>query len=172
MNNTKALLFLLLTIGIVACGTNDDDTKWVSHSENDQYSLEHPEDWKFDQTDKQTTFSVFSEATSENDNFRDNINLVSEAIPNKNVTLDEYIELTVTNLANFLENQSKIEVTKRDNYQVLTYSGKTSGYDLKFEQRVWFKDGSAHILTYTSEIEEYELHKDKARKIMDSFVMK
>jgi hypothetical protein len=116
---------------------------------------------------------IFSPQESEQDNFRENINLLIQDFTGQNVTLDTYIQNTENQIKTMLPNSTLIENKRNKNengeYQKLVYSGDQENFHLTFEQYVWVINEKAYLITFTSEQNKYADFKVIGEKIMNTF---
>lgn len=185
--NSMKYLFLIgaicLNVILTSCSgskeevnTNIDQSNWKTLSEAD-FSLKYPADWELDQTGSNNTrFFLKSKVTEMTDDFRENINLLNEDLGGAEISLDEYMELSMENLhrgmpgLNITKNE-KMTVKGQEYYQ-LEYYVSQGGMDLSFEQRFTIANGMVYVLTFSAKKDDLKKFKSIAENIMDSFELK
>jgi hypothetical protein len=139
------------------------------------YTIQYPGDWDLNESGQMgTSFIILSKQTSQSDKFRENINLIIQDLTGQNIDLDKYTEISLTQIKTLITNsnllESKRKVSNGLNYQKVIYTGDQGIFRLKFEQYFWIKNKKAFILTFTSEISQFENYKEVGEKILNSFV--
>ncbi len=192
----KKLLELVLVLGIlpitiISCsdsgkgdeGAGDESREkgivpegWES-VEREDFSIAYPPQWELDMTgDPETEFAVYSELEGETDEFRENVNIVSEILPDRPVSLDEYLEATRSQLEQALvgfEIQEEQEMTDDfGKYRYIVYHANYSDMDLAWKQQFRIVDGKAYVLTYSAERDNYSTFSETADQIFSTFHVK
>jgi hypothetical protein len=181
MKTTQLIGILFLIANLTACGqTEKNKTEtldgWKSISEND-YSIDYPEDWELSKPGQMgTSFVLFSPLSSEQDQFKENVNLVIQDLTGHNLDLDKYVDLSEGQIETMITDgkiiESKRMTTETTNYQKVIYTGKQGIYNLKFEQYYWVIGDKAFVLTLTGEEDQFSNYQVIGEKIMDSFHLK
>lgn len=170
---------LILILHFAGCGQDVEDQtileSWESLAE-DNYSIRYPEAWRLDQSQQMgTKFILFSPLSSEEDQFKENVNLIVQDLAAYDLDLDQYVKLSEDQVKTLIAegNILSSERVKRDDgeFHKLIYTGKQGDFDLKFEQYFWLEDKEAYVLTFTAEEEQFDGYKATAEKILDSFRM-
>lgn len=120
---------------------------------------------------------AFFPLQSETDKFGENLNVVMEPTNGVDVTLDEYVRLSVEQLKQYFTNMTVTEnktitTTHGQQYHKLMYTASMNGYDLQFEQRYISTADYTYVLTFTAEQSQYNSYKERGGKILDSFKLK
>jgi len=183
MKKIKLIGLSTLIISIVACGQTTQDNaqsdiqnNWKTINETD-YIIQYPDSFDLNTSGQMgMSFILLSRQTSQQDNFRENVNLLIQDLKGLNINLDKFVEISVGQIKTMLTNGNLIESKKlRENgveFQKLIYSGDQGIYKLKFEQFYWVKNEKAYILTLTCEVEQFENYKVTGEKILKSFKLK
>ena len=180
---TKILTILLL-FTFMACGqtpesnssTNGEKLNWKTLEENN-YSIQYPADWELNQSGQMgTTFFLLSPLSSDQDKFKDNVNLLIQDLSNLNLDLDKYAEISVGQVRTMITNSTLIE-SKRiknglDEFHRMIYTGDQGMFHLKFEQFFWINNEKAYVLTLTCEQDKFKGFKDVGETILNSFMLK
>ncbi|MFA7272264.1 MAG: hypothetical protein WC044_00260 [Crocinitomicaceae bacterium] len=182
IKNLLVAFFLLTSVSfgqsekIVSKADKELPENWTTLS-NEKYYIEYPENWELNQKKEVgAEFFLFSELSSLEDKFRENVNLLKQDISGYYLDLDEYAKLTVGQVENLLEDgkileSSRISGNTRD-FHKLIFTGTQNGLKLKFEQYFWVVGEDAFILTFTTVANQFEQYKVEGEGILNSFVLK
>lgn len=142
-----------------------------------EFTIAYPAEWLLE-TDgaSGTEFAVFSELEGDADMFQENVNIVSETLPPREVTLEEYSEASRSQLKEAFQGFDLIEEKELSDaygkYRYIIYHAKLEGFDLAWKQQFRIKDGKAYVLTYSATQEKFDTYKDSADKIFSTFYIK
>lgn len=142
----------------------------------DKFEIEHPIDWEVDKSQQMgTTFLILSPMENEKDQFRENVNVLTQDLSAYNLSLDQYTNITLEQVKTMITESEILlsERKKNDNgeYHQLIYKGKQGVYDLQFQQYFWLLDNEAIILTFTGEQTQYDKYLKIAETILNSFAI-
>jgi hypothetical protein len=178
MKTIKLIGILALIINLTACGqTAENKTEtldgWKSISEN-IYSIDYPDNWELNKSGQMgTSFMLFSPLSSEQDQFKENVNLLIQDLTGHILDLDKYVEISEDQIKTMITDgeiiESKRITAKTLNYQKVIYTGKQGIYHLKFEQYYWVIGDKAFILTLTCEESQFDNYQGTGEKILNSF---
>lgn len=184
MKRIQIGIIVLFIISLFACGTTKntvsqmDNTPvsniedgWTSTSENG-YTIKYPEDWQFDNSGIMgMPFLILSPILSDDDTFRENVNLMEEDLAGKGIDINQYAEISEDLIKKFITDVAIIKSAKtaNENIHQMIYTGKQGVLDLKFMQYYQIIDEKAYVLTLTCEVNEFDNYKDTGEKIMNSF---
>ena len=122
-----------------------------------------------------TRFILFSPAESEDDAFRENVNLILQDISGLQLDLTAYTALSLDQLSTMLNAFHLVENNRmrkgKHEYQKLIYTGEQGRFQLKFEQYYWVISDTAYVLTFTSEEHKFADYKETSEKILNSFTL-
>jgi hypothetical protein len=161
------------TIDKKSSQTNGD---WKTLKESN-YSIQYPATWELNQSGQMgTSFIVFSPLQSEQDNFKENVNLIIQDLTGKNIDLNNYTEISEGQIKTLATNSTLIE-SKRiklgsGEYHKIIYTADQGIFHLKFEQYYWVTNDKAHVLTFTSEQSMFDSFKETGERILNSFMLK
>lgn len=173
MKKTRFLLVLLISLNALG---QIKETNWETISES-TYSIQYPDNWELN-TDRSmgTSFILFSEQTSSEDKFRENINLIIQNLEGYNLNLDDYVALSEEQISKMATNENSIESkrlnTNNTEFQKVIFTGKQGLFQLKFVQYYFIKDEKAYVLTFTCEEIQYEKYKSIGEEILERFILK
>ena len=164
------VLFLFL------CSAMYSQEDWKTY-EKDNYSIQYPENWSYSDQKPQPSIQfvlMTEEASQTEDMFRENINLNTESLQGRDITLDEYIELS---LGQITKQIPSAKLLSSEDISINGMKAKSSiwsadfgnGMLLKFKQYVVLNRGMAYILTYSSSVTDFEKYLDQATGILDTF---
>jgi hypothetical protein len=169
-------LLLNLTTNCQIANTNSQDANRYGSKILDEngYSIQYPASWDLDKSGQMgTSFILFSKPSSEQDQFRENVNLLIQDLIGRNINLDDYVEISEGQIKTIITNGNLIESKRLHSNSVdfhkVIFTGKQGIYDLKFEQYYWIKKHKAFVLTFTCEINYFDKYRDTAEKILNSF---
>jgi hypothetical protein len=171
---TPALLISSFCFGQTESKKASTDWKTL---DGPDYSVQYPFQWELSQNGQMgTSFVLFAPQESNEDLFKENVNLLIQDLTGYDLDLDKYTDLTLDQIKTMITNSSLIE-SKRlkkglEEYQHLIYTGDQSVFNLQFEQYFWVKNNKAFILTFTSEQTKSAAYKEIGEKILNSFTFK
>ena len=110
---------------------------------------------------------------NEKDLFIENINLLIQDLKGYQIDLNQYVKITETQVN---ENGKLIESEKINlngaGAQLMVYEATLTGRALKFYQYILVKNEKAFVLTYSAEVENFELYYQEMNKIFNSLTVK
>lgn len=145
--------------------------------EEPAYSIQYPDSWDLDRSGTMgLSFMILSKQTSAQDLFRENVNLLIQDLAGQNINLDQFVDLSLSQVKTMLTNGNVLESKRITNknipFQQLLYVGEINQQQLKFKQYYWIHHGKAWVLTLTCATDQYDSYRETAEKIMDSFKLK
>lgn len=167
------VFFFAMTQSVKAQSTTD---KWVK-AKIENMKFKYPSNWELNESGMMgTTMLLFSELTSEEDKFKDNVNLMVQDVSAYKVDLDAFVEISEKQFENVITDYKPILSErvegKKDAYHRFLYNGTQGIFQLTIEQYCWVVEGKAYILTFTTEEDQYEVFKETGHAIMNSFSIK
>ncbi|MEX2379194.1 MAG: hypothetical protein WD530_00505, partial [Vicingaceae bacterium] len=137
-NKLLLLGMFILTANHAILGQSE---KWNSLIKN-EYLIEYPNNWDLDESGQMgTSFFLFSALQSQEDQFRENVNLLIQDLSGHQLDLDEYVELSEDQIKKMITDSEIIEskrvVNSESTYHKVLYTGKQGTYHLKFVQYYW-----------------------------------
>ncbi len=170
------IIFLLLSfLGLTHYSFGQKKGSWTEFKK-ENYSIKFPEDWTLDTTHLSgTAFIIRGPQSSDEDQFKENLNLVIQDLSGLNFDLYNFTQLS-EQIQNYMEESELIESERlkkgEQEYQHLIYTAKNADLVLRFEQYYWIINEKAYVLSFTAELTEFENYKDVSKRILDSFVIK
>jgi hypothetical protein len=171
----KYLYLVTLVLSLNSLG-QIKETTWKTIDES-TYSIQYPDNWELN-TDKSmgTSFVLFTQQTSSEDKFRENVNLIIQNLEGYNLNLDDYVTISEEQINKMVTNGKIIESKRlfknNSEFHKVIFMGDQGIFKLKFVQYYFIKDEKAFVLTFTSEQEQFENYKIIGEKIVDSFILK
>lgn len=171
----KYLYFVILVLNLNSFG-QIKEISWKTINDN-TYSIQYPDNWELN-TEKSmgTSFILFTEQTSSEDKFRENINLIIQNLEGYNLNLDDYVAISEEQISKMVTNgiifESKRLNTNNTEFQKVIFTGKQGLFQLKFVQYYFVKDEKAYVLTFTCEEIQYEKYSLISDQILESFLFK
>ena len=173
----------ILAVVILACGPNAKNANntqvpksWKTYNEGG-YSIQYPDSFYLDRSGKAgAAFALLSNQTSQQDRFRENINLIIQNLAGQNIDLNKYVQISQDQIKSMITDGTVIESTRMKKngleYQKIIYTGMQGMYGLKWMQYYWIKNEKAYVLTLTCEADQYDHYAEIGEKIMDTFTLK
>ncbi|OUS03402.1 hypothetical protein A9Q86_00370 [Flavobacteriales bacterium 33_180_T64] len=146
--------------------------------EQDNYTISYPDTWISSDEKPQPSirFLLLSEETSgAKDMFRENINLTTENLGDRTISLKEYSEFSIDQVkAQFpsAELISNMTIDLNENKATsIIWKGDfgNNNITLKFRQLFFIKKGTAYALTFSSSEAEFDHYSKIANSIFNSF---
>jgi len=172
----KSIFTLLTFLLTITSWSQKTPADWKVLSQNN-FSIQYPTNWDLDQTGHLgTTFQILSELTSIEDPFRENVDLIIQDLRGTTIYLNKYVKMSEEKLGTFLTNFNMLESKRikdhRGEFHKLIFTGETEDLRLKFEQYIWVKGIKAYILTFHTELNQFDNYKETGEKILNSFKIK
>lgn len=179
----KLIGLLTLFISLISCSqTTQNNVKsevpsnWKTINGTD-YMIQYPDSFDLDLSGQMgASFFLFSQLTSKQDLFRENINLIKQNLSGQNISLDNFAELSENQIRTMVTNPDIIESKRvksgNSEFQKMIYSGVQGQYKITFEQYYLISKSYAYVLTFTSESNQYDQYKAVGEQIMNSFKLK
>jgi len=133
----------------------------------------YPSDWTKSEQFMGSVVAFLSPTESTSDIFRENLNVIVQDLSTQPMTLDEYTELSVSQIKQFFTdaNITDSSATTLDGNPAhkVVYTGKQGQYNLKWMQ-VWVvKENKAYIISYTAEVNKYPDFLGTIQQMINSF---
>ncbi len=173
----------LIGVGIAAAATVILLTKLITPSssllpyDNSAYgiSIKYPKTWNLDPKQDPITGSVATFVSPEKGNSAislENVSLIVDNLPGKNVTLDAYThDIKGSNQDAVIVEEGKTNLANRPAYQII-YTKKDGGSTLKRLQVWTLKNNKAYVITYTADSDKYSKYLENAQEMISSFEIK
>lgn len=144
--------------------------------ERDEFYFDYPATWKVLEAQSMGNSIVLMRAATDTI-FTDNISMVILDLSEVgDFTLSSYVEQFQSQLVAMYGESSMLEsVLVNDDqppYHKLIYTGQMGAAVLKFEQFVWFLDGSAYLFTFTTSEKRFDQQKAEVEQILGSLKFK
>jgi len=138
------------------------------------YSIQYPDNWDLSKSGQMgMSFVILSRLTSEQDKFKENVNLLIQDLKRQNINLDKFVQISEGQISTMLTNGKLIESSRlnknNSEFHKFIYTANQGIYKLKIEQYFWVKNEKAYVLTFSSEIDQYEKYKKTGEQILNSF---
>ena len=165
----RICVIVLAVLPITLLGQSD----WKSFN-GDSYSINYPGNWDLDDSKRMgSQFFLFSRLENEQDQFKENVNLLTQDLSAYNMDIDQYVKLSIGQVESMIKEGKIISSAKVIDegleYHSLIYTGKQAENTLRFEQRFWIIDKVAYILTFTAQLDTYRHYKEVGDKVIRSF---
>ena len=169
----NSLLFLNPPSQDIKSAPLASSTEWRTFQQ-DEYKLEYPARWALDTSGQYgTKLMLFSPLADLADGFKENVNLMTEVLPSKRFTLDQYVTAAIGQIKNIIDDYELLSNEKKNehgrDYQHLIYNGAQGGMKLRFQQYCWVAEQTAYILTFTTERDKVDDYQETGMRILKSF---
>jgi hypothetical protein len=181
MKSIKTLVGLLTAIllcgSLLSCSRENE----VAHGvdgwktlDRPGYSIQYPPDWELNQSGMMgTEFVLLAAKAPGDDDFRENVNLVTEPA---DMDLEEYIEAMNAMFPRVFLNYVRVSLERTrdasgEHYEMVSAFDMGAGR-IKNRQHYWVADGKAYALTWTSSVERFDDTRETGEKILKSFRIK
>jgi hypothetical protein len=151
--------------------------EWLSHTDAvHNITVKYPGDWILKTTNEKAVFVVTAPVESDEDLFRENINVIVRELPKggegvKMQDIADAVESKIpTAVDNFVLNYSKTIKWLGTDAKEVSYSGnsKSGGMAISFVQRIAINKGRLVLATYTGEGGRTDKYKETALKIIST----
>lgn len=144
--------------------------------ETSEYTIHYPRDWtEVPPGTMGTVFTILS-PLGVGDYFRENVNLVTEDLRGMTIGLQEYADLSIEGIKAMVTNAAIIDEELSDSVNGEFYrvdvTGTQGKYDLRFIQYYIIDRGTAYVLTFTCEENEFGNFSGIGEDILASFRLK
>ena len=175
----KLLLFAILSVTFLNIQAQDTATSpdvWKTYSKED-YTIQYPSSWELNESGMMgTSFIFLSPPDGPNDNFRENVNMVTQSLQGQKITMDQFVELTKNQLKVLITGVNILYEERKEKegleYHKIIYTGTQGTLNLKLEQYYFLANDSIYSLTLTCTIVDFDDYQEIGEKIMDSFELK
>lgn len=178
------ILCILLACGDSSSTENSKETKstvaeivipdgWKT-TKTDIFSISHPSEWTADLEGKMgAKLFLFAPPENDEDQFSENINLMTEKLPSKALNLDMYVKASEKQIKQFITDaeiisNKRIKINGKE-FQNISYTGKQGEISLHFDQFYTVRDQEAYVLTLTCTVASYEKYKAEGTQIIKTF---
>jgi hypothetical protein len=162
---------LFFTTFLISAFSYSQELKTVKTSD---YEISYPTKLRFDDSKiYNSEFVILTEKEGENDEFIENINLLIQNLKGYKIDLNQYVKISegqVNKNGELIE--SKRVNLNNSEIHILNYKANLNGNDLKFYQYLLIKNEKAFVLTYTAEIDKFDIFFPEIIKIFNSFSLK
>ena len=136
------------------------------------FKLQYPDSWEIDTSGAWgAEVMLFAPLENEEDNFRENVNVLIQDLTGQNVNLELFKEITESQI-NTLATEGHIidSSIKGDEYRI-TYTMTQGMFKLKITTMCVIQNEKAYVITFTSELDKYDQYKMTGTDILASFTL-
>jgi hypothetical protein len=160
----KLSLLLLISFQFI----NSQNKKEINRN---GYQIYYNDNLRLDETGRNgSEFYLFTQKDNSEDNFAENLNLMTQNLETLNIDLNKFVELTEIQLK---ENgkliESRRDIANGNEYHILIYEATMNGMELKFLQYDFVKNNRAYFLTYTAKKADFDKYLLEMESVMKSF---
>jgi hypothetical protein len=151
--------------------------EWLSHTDDEEdITVKYPSNWELKTSNEKATFILTSPDENDNDQFKENINVIVRELPNGGVgvkmkdIVDAVESKIPTAVDNFVLNYSKTIKWLGVDAREVSYSGnsKSGGMAVAFIQRIAISKGRLVLATYTYAGGKADVYKATALQVINS----
>jgi len=156
------------------CFAQTETTK--SSFSKDNYKIEYPKSWRLDTSRLiGTEFFLFAPLENQTDKFSENVSLIIQDLAGQNINLENYKTITDKQLTDFATDptifESVIKTINDKEYFRIVYVMTQGKSRLKITSICFIKNDKAYLITFTTELEKYEMYKKIGEEILNSFYL-
>ncbi len=178
---TKLLLgiYMLLITTIVLSGVvsfaEEETGISLEQYNNAEFNLNinYPSDWEVQENFMGTVAIFLSPQESPTDQFRENLNIVTQDLTQQPMTLDEYFETSIAQIKQLMTDfqqvsSEKVNFLNEEAYSII-YTATQGSFKVKIMQYLYIKDNTAYVVTYSAEEENYNQYISIIEQMLNSF---
>ncbi|MEM8523171.1 MAG: leucine-rich repeat domain-containing protein [Bacteroidota bacterium] len=145
--------------------------------ESDEFVIDYPSNWILDDSGLMNSkLFLFSPLESAEDQFRENVNIMSQDISAYNIDLDMYVKISENEIKTLATNSKILEskrLKKEDReYHKIIYQADQGIFTVQFEQYYLISSNNVIIVTLTCEKEQFQTYQALGEQILNSFEWK
>lgn len=160
----KKIFVLIFLLTMLSCHTQN---KLTEEYKNDAFTIKYTPKLKLDNNREGVDFILYTDKSSEKDDFMENINLV---IHDYDGDLKGYIRSTkneISKVARIISSKEIENQNQKTHRLVFTLTEK--GIQLTFLQHSLVKNNKLYLLTFSSKSDEYDKYLPEMEDVMLSF---
>lgn len=163
-----------------ACSSKKDSNElpadWKKYSTN-KVSISFPKNWKLnEQPQEGVQFNILAPIDGKNDDFRENINYITQNLTGKSMDLTAFVDLSLNQIKPIIAKGTTLESELKNGpegpFQRLRYEFKVTTFSLVVTQYVWVTNNTSHILTFTAEKDALPAYESISEQLLNSFHFK
>ena len=145
------------------------------------FSIQYPTTWELEENNGQETLFTLFSALTDNDRFKENINLMTQDLSGYNLNLDDFTKLSESQIKDRVKNSillksARIKSSNKSGgvreRHLIEYTGNQGHFLLHWKQYCWVVRQKAYVLTFTAEEKNYEKYISVVNQIINSFTLK
>lgn len=157
--------------------TSPDDSESLLYAnwkviEQKDYTIRYPKDWTQKTDVEGSEFFIYSPQTDADDQFRENISLVTENLKGTGYNLDQYVKAALKMLRENIIESKRIQRAGRDCQMVVYTQDFPDKFTTKNELYIWVKNDKAYMLAFSYVIADDNPALTVGREILRTFVLK
>lgn len=169
-----ALLFSVVVLGQHMEKKSTEIPNGWKPFKGENFWMIYPEDWELNESGQMgTTFVILSPLSSEQDQFRENVNLLVQDLKGYNISLAQFATVSEEQVRSIVPEGKLIRSERISgntlDFHKMTYTGKQGTFDMIFEQYFWVENEKAYILSFSSEQLQYDVYKAVGMRMLNSF---
>lgn len=183
MRKITLIGFYSLLALLIGCGQSAKKATIAEMPENwkmlnePNYTIQYPDSFVVDTSGNMgMSFILLSKQTSQEDLFKENLNLVIQDLGGQNIDLDTYVKISEEQIKSLITDGNLMESVRimENNTELhrIIYTGKQGQFNFKWQQRYWIANNKAYVLTLTCEEDQYNTYAELAEAIVKTFKIK
>ena len=137
------------------------------------FNIGYPSEWERQQGAAGSAVAFLSPVEGTSDDFRENVNVLIQTLPDGSFTLEKYTQLSLQQAPSLItgfhlldQGSTSLSGSPADRVH---YQGEQGNFLLEWEQVWTVKDGKAFILTYTAKRDRYQAQLGTAESMFTTF---
>jgi hypothetical protein len=163
-----------------ACSSKKDSNElpadWKKYG-TANFEISFPKNWKLNEKPQAgVLFNILAPLDTKTDDFRENINYITQDLTGKSMDLSAFIDLSLNQIKPIIAKGTTLESDLKNGpngtYQRLRYEFKVTTFSLVVTQYIWVNKNTSHILTFTAEKDALPAYESISEQLLDSFHLK
>lgn len=168
----RILLVGLILISLIGCTfENKNESNHLLEIRKNEYVIQYPEELSIDESIEGLEFIIYTEKSHEEDDFIENINLIIQSLDTLDIDLEQFAQISLNQVAEVqgeIISMDLIQDNQEDYYRMISIIPMHE-QNLKFLQHFYVYNKNAYVLTFSSELDEFDKYAEEMEEIMSSF---
>jgi len=134
----------------------------------------YPVNWEMQEDFLGSIVMFLSPLENDLDIFQENVNIITEDLPDGNITVDEYVDVSLAQIEalvldfNLLESKS-LTLNGNPAYKIVYTGSGDGGEQIEWLQVLTIKDTTAYVITFTAEVGAYSNYESVIDEMINTF---
>lgn len=138
------------------------------------FSVSYPTGWAVSEENENVTVTFLAPKNPEIPEFQVNMNIIAEDLSGENLSLESYLDISLTNLESAIEDMKIIQKSpvtlNNKEFYMLSFDGKYANIGMRRHQYFTIENNVAYIFTLTTpSIKDYPEYEAAVRLIAETF---